>query len=265
MEALISTTRPIRDVLPVRDSLIVVQHDDAVRIYDWSNGAFLRTLATGSLGHLESSLALHPNGQDLVVATKSRVAVFALDSASSKAHVDVQLATGVAVMSDGARALFIGRPSGTEVTLCEWTLGNAPPKELSQFGKYHNAKGLLLTPDEHVWISLSTHLWRVNLQTGGTWESPREDRCLGKPSWIEDSNAVAVGTLDGCVQIWGCDAPSKQAEIRVGPKALHEVHAVSFGRGLIAASSGDQRVNILAPGDKSPAIGLRGRMRIFQR
>jgi len=238
---------------------VLVQHDDAARLYARTSGALVRELHTGPLGHFAKSLARHPDGQHVAVTTQERVAFFSLASGELRAHLEVSSAVGAVVTPDGD-VLFTARRGSADVVLFRWSPGASTPTAVAELGKHHNVMGMVLSPDARsVWISLSTFLCRVELGDASTTASPRDERCLGAPVLLPDSGKVAVGTLDGRVQVWRQPEPSEESEAVAGPSALHEVHlAVLQGGALIAASAADQRVSLLVPGERTPRARLEG-------
>ncbi len=254
---ILQTKRAIRDVLPLGPT-VLVQHDDAARLYDVASGGVVRELATGPPGHFERSLAPHSDGTSVVVTTSTQVACFDLSTGERMACVDVAVGTGAVVTATG-KVLFIGRLEGAVVALFEWVVAQ-DPTVIAQLGPYHNAVGLTVSPtDEHVWLSLSTFVARVELANRVVWSSPREERCLDQPVVLASSCCVAIGSLDGRVQFWRHDEPSFLEEVRVGPDALHRSRVAALrGGALVAATAADQRISIVAPGDAQPRVRLEG-------
>jgi hypothetical protein len=253
------TERSISDILPIGPT-ILVQHDDAARLYDAVSGALVRELATGPLSYGSHGLALYRDGTSVVVTTPVHVAVFDLATGHCRDRIDVAVATG-AVVAPSGRILFLNRLQGSaEVALSSWAVGE-DPVVVARLGYSHNCVGLALgAGDTHAWLSLSSSLARVDLAAGAVWSSPREERCRDTLTWLASSGCVAVGTLDGAVQFWrDDDAPSLQGEVRVGPQTLHAVRVASLRKGaLVAATTVNQQIAILAAGDIEPRVFLEG-------
>ena len=256
MTFVLRTARPIHDVLPLGVQLLV-QHDDAARIYEVATGALVRELATGPLGHFERSLAVSPDGRHVIATTATKLVRFDMHTWELVDRVIVLQGTGAAFTADG-RVVLLRRLDNHDVVLSVWTPGGDRPTVLARFGQHHNAKGVTIAADgKHVWVSLSTFFARVALEDGAMWTSPRIETCLGMP--VSLAGRVAIGTLDGNVQIWSDDTePTLEAELRVGPETLHEVHLAALRGTHLAATAADQRISIFAPGDLQPRVRLDG-------
>ncbi len=255
----IQTQSTIRDLV-AGPAGVLVQHDDAARLYEARTGRLIRQLDSGPLGHRRRSLALLPDEKSVVVVSSTRIARFDLQSGEELASAPLETGRGVAVSPDGKLAFTTARRDDAP-RLFSWSLDGGELTEIAELGKRREVIGLAAEPDgRHLWISLSTELCRVDLRTKDLWRSKRDrDARFGQPVALATAAMVALGTQTDSVQLWNTRQPELIEEVKVGAAVPYSVPVASLRQGrYYAAGEVGQRVSILAPGEQAPRATITG-------
>ncbi|MDC3959880.1 hypothetical protein [Polyangium jinanense] len=255
----------IEHILPCGD--VVLLHTNgrrhSVTVHDRKSGRLLRELVSvNPIGPFDRHIALATD-QRSVFCTFFDDRIVQIDIESGETLRSAPFPTDSALVRSGD--LLVVSPRGDVVHVVvwgdvfTWDLGS---NELGQtpFRAFLGTNGMACSPDGGtLWVN-SHELNRFELGTG-TGTNTRHDR-EGVQGLVHlaASDCLAVGSFDGIVEFWSTHAPpTRIATTRIGPEPHHRVAMTSLRRGtLLAASSVDQRVNLLAPSDPSPRKRLGG-------
>jgi hypothetical protein len=251
----------VEAILPADQWLII--HSSANKkqrasVYDSESGRFVRELvAADYIGHFSGRLALSPDRRTLFSTFEAGI-ISQIDietgrvlrSKATPLHENIKRDGGPIVASpDGRIVWFLVWGS-----VFAWNLETDELTELPFKTFANNDTGMVASPRGDVLWADGRRLYRFELATGASFElDHNNDRELTTDIVYLAGDRLAIGWSDGQVEIRRA-APDAKLEdtVRIGPKAFHKVRLASLrGGSILAASAADQRVSLLARGDKT--------------
>lgn len=234
-------------------------------VYEAESGRFVRELAAAdSIGYFSGRLALAPDKRTLF-STFEEGAISQIDIEAGTVVRSKAIPLYENVKRDGGP--IVVSPDGRFVRflvwgdLFAWDLDTDELTELPFKTIVNNDTGMVASPQgDVIWVN-GRRLYRFELASGASFKTDHpDDRSLTADILCLAGDRLAIGWSDGHVDLRRA-APDAELEdtVRVGPKALHDVRLAALrGGAIIAASAADQRVSLLAPGDKGPRSRIEG-------
>ncbi|MDI1484538.1 WD40 repeat domain-containing protein [Polyangium sp. y55x31] len=255
----------IEHILPCGDVVLVHTNGrrHSVTVHERKSGRLLRELVSVSpIGPFDRQIALAPDGRS-VFCTFFDDRIVQIDIESGETLRSAPFPTDGALVRSGDWLAVSPRGDVVYVAvwgdIFTWDLGT---NELGQtpFRALLGTNGMACAPDGGtVWVN-SNELNRFELGTAAGTDIRHDREGAQGLVLLAAADCVAVGSFDGIVEFWSTSAPPRRtATTRIGPEPHHRVCMTSLRGGtLLAASSVDQRVNILAPSDPHPRKRLGG-------